>query len=111
MIWLSLRQPQPDQAGVAALPSEQCPGQPCEMGFAAADIHVVANNAFLDANPAARRLLELVTISVIDVALQNVRMGNGEDTQLEIDGHAREWIQANRDIVEGWLTEARSAAG
>ena len=111
VIWLSLSQPQPDQVGAAALPPDQCPGQPCEMGFAAADIHVVANNTFLEANPAARRLLELVTIPVIDVALQNVRMLNGEDTQLDIDRHAQEWIQANHDIVNSWLTEARSAAG
>ena len=64
-----------------------------------------------DANPAAQRLLELVTIQVIDVALQNVRMGNGEDTQLEIDRHAQEWVQANLAVVTGWLTEARSATG
>jgi ABC-type proline/glycine betaine transport system substrate-binding protein/ABC-type sugar transport system substrate-binding protein len=111
VIWLSLSQPLPDQVGAATLPAEQCPGQPCELGFAAADIQVVANNAFLDANPAAQRLLELVTIQVIDVALQNVRMGNGEDTQIDIDRHAEEWIQANDDIVTIWLTEARSAAG
>ena len=110
VIWLSLSQPLPDQVGAAALPPEQCPGQPCEMGFVAADIHVVANKTFLDSNPAAKRLFELVAIPVIDVALQNVRMGNGEDTQPEIDRHAQEWIQANQDIVTGWLTEAHSAA-
>ena len=62
----------PDQIGAAALPAEQCPGQPCEMGFVAADIRVVARNEFLSANPAAARLLELVTIPVVDVALQNL---------------------------------------
>ena len=68
VIWLSLSQPRPDQVGAAALPPEQCPGQPCEMGFAAADIQVVSNNTFLDTNPAARRLLELIVIPVLDVA-------------------------------------------
>lgn len=111
VIWLSLSQPLPNQVGAAPLPAEQCPGQPCELGFAAADIQVVANNTFLDANPAAQRLLELVTIQVIDVALQNVRMSNGEDTQIDIDRHAEEWIQANDNTVTTWLTEAQSAAG
>ncbi len=107
-IWLAVQNPV--QVGAAALPADQCPSQPCEMGFVAADIHVVAHNDFLAANPAAEVLFEQVTIPVIDVALQNVRMGEGENTQPDIDRHAQEWIAANRATVDAWLDAARAAS-
>ncbi len=111
VVWLSVANPNEDQIGAASLPPEQCPGQPCEMGFVAADIHVVARNDFLAANPAASKLFELVKITVTDVALQNVLMAGGENTQPQIDGHAADWIATNRDLVDGWLAEAIAAAG
>ena len=110
VIWISVANPQPDQVGAAALPESQCPGQPCEMGFVAADIHVVANNEFLSENPAALKLFKAVQISVIDVALQNVVMGAGEDTQPDIDRHAAEWIAKNRSNVDVWIAAALAAA-
>ncbi len=107
VIWLSV--PNPVQVGAAALPADQCPGQPCEMGFTAADILVTANNDFLEANPSAAELFAQVKIGVIDVALQNVRMDGGENSQADIVRHAQEWIEANRDTVDTWLNAARSA--
>ena len=79
------------------------------MGFTAADILVTANNDFLTANPSAGALFEQVKIGVIDVALQNVRMDGGENSQADIARHAREWIETNQDTVDGWLAAARSA--
>ncbi len=94
----------------AALGPEYCTNDPCYTGFAAADIRVVANKDFLAANPAARKLFELVTLSVVDVALQNVRYDNGENTTEDVHRHAAEWIEANRASVDEWLTAARDAA-
>ena len=94
----------------AALGLEYCTNDPCYTGFAAADIRVVANNDFLAANPAARKLFELVTLTVIDVALQNVRFDEGENTNADVNRHAAEWIEANRAQVDEWLTAARDAA-
>ena len=94
----------------AALGPEYCTNDPCYTGFAAADIRVVANNDFLAANPAARSLFENVTLSVIDIALQNVRYDNGENTTDDVHRHAAEWIEANRASVDEWLTAARDAA-
>ncbi len=108
--WLSVPNAILDQRGAAALPAEQCPSQPCEMGFKPADIRVVANNQFLADNPAAAKLFELVTIDVIDIALQNVEYGQGEDSEADIATHAAEWIADNRTLVDAWLTEARAAA-
>ena len=110
VIWVSVPNPIEGQRGAAALPADQCPGQPCEMGFTAADILVTANNDFLTANPAAATLLEQVKIGVLDVALQNVRMDTGENSQADIVRHAHEWIEANRATIDAWLHAARTAS-
>ncbi|MCY3925835.1 MAG: glycine betaine/L-proline ABC transporter substrate-binding protein ProX [bacterium] len=94
----------------ARLGSEFCTGDPCFTGWPAADIRVVANSRFLNANPAARSLFESVKISVVDVALQNVRYDGGEKTTDDVNRHAAEWIEANRAQVDEWLTAARDAA-
>ncbi len=85
------------------------PAQPCLMGFAPADISVVANNDFLAANPAAAKIFELFTIDVLDVALQNVRYQGGENTEADVATHAAAWIADNREMVDSWLDEARAA--
>ena len=94
----------------AALGPEYCTNDPCYTGFAAADIRVVANNDFLAASPAARSLFESVTLSVVDIALQNVRYDGGENTTADVNRHAAEWIEANRAQVDEWLSAARDAA-
>ena len=111
VIWLSVGNPLPSQVGAAALPADQCPGQPCEMGFVAADIRVVASNEFLVANPAAAALLEAVSIPVIDIALQNLAYDGGANTEADVQAAADDWIAANRDHVDQWLEAARSASG
>lgn len=94
-------------------PAEDIPGcveNPCPMGFEANDLRVVANVEFLEANPAAARLLELVEIPLADIAGQNQLLFEGEDSNDDIARHASEWIENNRDLVDGWLEEARAAA-
>ncbi|MXX65002.1 MAG: glycine betaine/L-proline ABC transporter substrate-binding protein ProX [Acidimicrobiia bacterium] len=85
----------------------RCTTDPCLLGWDAADIAVIANNDFLAANTAAARLFELFTISPVDVALQNVRMQTGENTEDDIKRHAAEWITENRDLADSWLYAAR----
>jgi len=93
----------------AALGSDTCSADPCYLGWVPADIQVSANNEFLAANPAAAALLEQVKISVIDVALQNVLYDSGENTTEDVNGHAADWIAANRDQVDEWLATAIAA--
>jgi glycine betaine/proline transport system substrate-binding protein len=88
-----------------------CTGDPCETGFVPSSIRIVANNTFLEQNPAARRLFELVTIDPQDINRQNLLMRQGENTQADIERHAKLWIQTNRALVDSWLGEARAAAG
>ena len=94
----------------ASLGPEFCTGDPCFTGWPAADIRVVANSDFLAANPAARSLFESVKISVVDVALQNVRYDAGENTTADVNHHAALWIENNRAQVDEWLQAAREAA-
>jgi glycine betaine/proline transport system substrate-binding protein len=86
-----------------------CLETPCDMGFGPNDIRVVANGEFLDRNPAAATLFNVVEIPLNDIAAQNARMANGENGEEDIQRHAEEWIEANRDLVEQWLEAARSA--
>ena len=108
--WLSFPKASLDQATAAPVPATQCPGQPCLMGFAPADISVVANNDFLAANPAAAKIFELFTIDVLDVAPQSLRYEEGENTEADVTKHAAEWLADNRDRVDSWLATARAVA-
>ena len=65
------------------------------MGFRGADLNVVANNNFLQSNPAAAKLFEVMTIPLGDISKQNNRMNAGENTQRDIDAHAEEWMVAS----------------
>jgi len=82
---------------------------PIKMGFPANDISVVANKEFLKKNPAAKRLFEIMSIPLEDIAKQNNRMFAGENSQEEIEQHVTEWIALNKDKWESWLAEARKA--
>ncbi|MFP4168707.1 MAG: glycine betaine/L-proline ABC transporter substrate-binding protein ProX [Desulfonatronovibrionaceae bacterium] len=84
---------------------------PINMGFAANDIRVVANKEFLDNNPGAKKLFELMSVSFDDITTQNQKMFEGEDTQEDVEKHATEWIKANKDKWIEWQKKAREAAG
>jgi ABC-type proline/glycine betaine transport system substrate-binding protein len=89
---------------IAGVPG--CAADPCAMGFPPNDIRVVANKQFLENYPDARRLLESVEIPLEDISRQNAKMLDGEDDYADIQRHAQEWIQGNRDKIDRWLEEA-----
>jgi ABC-type proline/glycine betaine transport system substrate-binding protein len=102
-----------DQAEKEALTTVEgvpgCVADPCNMGFPPNDIRVVANAEFLQDNPSARRLFELVTIPLVDISVQNARMFEGENSAADIRSHAEEWVANNEDEVNQWLAEATAA--
>ena len=83
---------------------------PIYMGFIPNDINVVANKDFLQNNPAAAKFFELVSIPLADIAAQNNKMFEGEDSQKDIEKHVDEWIKKNQDQWNSWLDKARAAA-
>lgn len=101
--------------GTANIGPDQCPAAEaegiCQLGWIAADIQVTANNDFLAANPAAAKLFELVKLPIIEVSLANVEQDGGRNTNDDIAALASEWIERNRELVDGWLHEAAAAAG
>ncbi|PSM16883.1 MULTISPECIES: glycine betaine/L-proline ABC transporter substrate-binding protein ProX [Nitratireductor] len=87
-----------------------CVDDPCTLGFPANDIVPVANTAFLEENPAVRALLGEVSIPLEAIFAQNARMNEGEGDPEDITAHAAEWIEQNRDMVDGWLEAARNGS-
>lgn len=86
-----------------------CVVDPCDMGFEANDIRAVANTEFLDAHPDIETLFEMVEIPLSDIAAQNQKMVDGEDSDEDIARHASEWIDSHQDEVSAWLDAARAA--
>lgn len=83
---------------------------PVKLGFVVSDIRIVASKRFLNTNPAARKLFEVMTIPVADVNAQNNKMFEGENSWKDIERHVDEWIEDNQEKWNGWLEEARNAA-
>ncbi|MBP0018711.1 MAG: glycine betaine/L-proline ABC transporter substrate-binding protein ProX [Cyanobacteria bacterium SBLK] len=76
------------------------------LGFAIDRIRIVANKEFLNANPAAKKLFELIEIPIEDINAQNLRVREGENSQEDIVRHAEEWIEENQETVSDWLAKA-----
>jgi glycine betaine/proline transport system substrate-binding protein len=113
VMWLSVPfSSLPDEPGVDTQLETMagCLETPCNLGFQTSDIRVVANSEFLADHPIPAKLFELVEIPLEDIAAQNSRMRSGEDNLDDISRHAAEWIESNRELVDQWLSAARSAA-
>lgn len=76
------------------------------LGFAVEQLYVVANQEFVDANPAAAKFMSLVQIPLDDVSAENQLVQDGEDSAEAIRGHAEAWIAKNQDTFDGWVKEA-----
>lgn len=87
-----------------------CVDDPCEMGWPANDIRVVVNNDFLEDNPAARKLFEVASVSLSDIAAENDLMYEGENSDGDVIRHAEEWITENQATFDSWIDAAMAAA-
>ncbi len=83
-----------------------CRNDPCRVGWPPNDIRVVANSAFLDANPTVRRLLEQVVIPLADISAQNALMVEEEGDPEDIRRHAEQWVSTNQALVRRWIATA-----
>lgn len=116
VVWIEVPEPNlpEDQKELEdATTVENVPGcvtDPCLMGWPANDIRPVANNDFLEDNPAVRTLLEEVTIPIDDIFAQNAKMNEGEDSPDDLARHAQEWIKANQEQWNEWIEAAKASA-
>lgn len=79
-------------------------------GFVVNKQQIVANRAFVEKNPAAGKLFEVMKLSINDINAQNNRMAQGENTAADIDRHTEGWIKAHQKTFDSWLAQARAAA-
>lgn len=79
-------------------------------GFTVNTMHIVANKAFIDANPAAAKLFSIVKLPLNDINIQNGLMNKGQNKPADVERHADAWLKGHEALVEGWLAQARAAA-
>jgi glycine betaine/proline transport system substrate-binding protein len=80
-------------------------------GFEINTQKVVANKQFVEANPAAAKLFEVMSVSVNDISAQNLKMQEkGEGGWKAAERHADAWIKANQATFDGWIAAASKAA-
>lgn len=95
---------------------DQCPAAAntadglCPLGWLPATVTPTAANEFLDANPAARALLEAVALPVVDVSLATVEIDAAGASDDVVAEQASTWIENNREKADEWLEAARAAA-
>ncbi len=102
------------------VPFSSLPGEQAKMdttqpsgknyGFVVNTQHIVANKAFVQNNPAAGKLFEVMKLSVGDINAQNLRMSQGESKRQDIDRHLDGWIKAHQSTFDGWIAQAMAAA-
>lgn len=80
-----------------------------DASFAVNDVYIVANNDFLEDNPAAAKFFELLDIPISAVNAAQVKLRDGENTLEDFRRHAADWIAANQAQFDGWIAEAAKA--
>ena len=109
VVWLESPAPEDEEASTTVDGLRGCASDPCNLGWAVSSIRAVGNEDFLDDHDDIRRLLDVVSIPLPDIAEQNAKMAAADMgyTDAEIAADAAGWIAANRDTVDGWLATAR----
>ncbi|MFV0681349.1 glycine betaine/L-proline ABC transporter substrate-binding protein ProX [Ottowia sp.] len=79
-------------------------------GFVVNTQRILANKAFVDKNPAAKKLFSLMKLPVADINAQNMAMSEGANKPADIEKHTNAWIKANQAKFDGWVAEALAAA-
>jgi glycine betaine/proline transport system substrate-binding protein len=79
------------------------------VGFPVNTMRIMANNDFLQQNPAARKLFELMTIPVGDVNAENWQLHEGKTSYEDVLASAKAWVSQNQKKFDGWIEEAMKA--
>lgn len=79
-------------------------------GFQVNTIGVLANVRFLEENPAAARLFEVMEIPLEDVNAAILKQHEGETDLEQIRSHAEAWVAEHQEQVDAWVEAAAAAA-
>ncbi|MDU7131550.1 MAG: glycine betaine/L-proline ABC transporter substrate-binding protein ProX [Enterobacteriaceae bacterium] len=78
-------------------------------GFPVNTMHIVANKAWAEKNPAAAKLFSVMKLPISDINAQNAMMYAGHASEADIQGHVDGWIKAHQQQFDGWVKEALAA--
>ncbi|MFT7772591.1 glycine betaine/L-proline ABC transporter substrate-binding protein ProX [Roseateles sp.] len=106
VVWLQV----PSSAAQEGTPDTRLPNGR-NYGFQADREQIVANRAFIERNPAAARLFELMKLPIGDINAQNLRMSEGENTQRDVERHVDGWIRVHQTLFDSWISTAARAGG
>ncbi len=79
-------------------------------GFVINKQQIVANKKFVEDNPAAGKLFEVMELPLADINAQNMRMNQGESSIKDIERHTDGWIKAHQKTFDSWIKQAMAAA-
>ena len=79
-------------------------------GFPLNNEYIVANKVWVEKNPAAGKLFEVMQLPLNDISQQNRMLNDGESKPADINRHVDSWIKAHQKTFDGWLALARAAA-
>ncbi len=79
-------------------------------GFPINTMHIVANKAWAEKNPAAAKLFAEMTLPIADINAQNSRMHQGQSSEAAINAHVDGWISAHQAQFDKWIQGALAAA-
>ncbi|MER9127915.1 glycine betaine/L-proline ABC transporter substrate-binding protein ProX [Mesorhizobium sp. M0959] len=105
VVWLNVKETSlPDgQRGNTTVPGLG------NLGFPVNDVMVIANTAFLKANPSATKFFELVQIPTEDINAENQFIFKGEKSNEQILHRTKGWIAAHTSEWDKWIAEAKAA--
>jgi glycine betaine/proline transport system substrate-binding protein len=107
VIWLEV--PFSSMPGVqAGMDTKQANGK--NYGFPLNNEHIVGNKTFVEKNPAAGKLFEVMSVPIDDISKQNRLMNEGQNQQQDVERHVDGWIKAHQKTFDGWVTQAMAAA-
>lgn len=78
-------------------------------GFPVNTMHIVANKAWTEKNPAAAKLFSIMKLPISDINSQNAMMHAGHASEADIKNHVDGWIKAHQQQFDGWVEEALAA--
>lgn len=80
------------------------------LGFIQAQQRIIANKTFLSQNPVVSQWFEQVQIPIEDMNIESAKIEAGENRPKDIRRHAEEWVEANAELMDKWLENAKRVA-
>ena len=107
VVWLQV--PRSSMPGVQAGTNTRLPNGR-NYGFPLNNEYIVGNRIWVENNPAAGKLFEIMQIPINDISRQNQLLREGESKASDINRHADAWIKAHQKTFDGWIAQAKAAA-